>query len=540
MKAISPELKARMQRGVTTLASCIRVRRRDAKSFYFTDHDEPLEFENQTYLPYHAFSRASVPTSIELEVDSSEFRAILNSKAVKREEIANGLFDYAEVEIFLVDYELPTAGKCSLRLGWLGEVQTREDGTYIAEIRGLTQVLAQRLGDAYTPECRTDLGSKLCKMPLAPPEWLANTPYAVGENVTVEQTPVGAHIDLPLQNSHFNEDAIDAGQPGAWFSSPKKWTGYGGALWAVKNQEFGNLTQKPPDGDKFLAIVGGSNKGGIYQDLDLTALDVDLDQIDTGRCRLRLPYWVAQINKDDSDWRVRISAGSQVIYDTGKRRVAEDRWWRQVINNVVIPAGTRSIRIDLYGTKKGSNLGGSCFDQVGPLTLYYADTTATGAVQYEYVAFQCVTGGVSGETQPDFSQALDDITVDGTVEWKTVKSMRSAPVDVELVAGPRTYRFSYMDEPDEWYTDGLLKWETGLNAGTSFEIKSHVNDTVELHQRPFYPVAAGDRATLYPGCDGRFRTCVDKFDNALNFRGEPHVPGQDEYYRTPNAKMPEE
>jgi hypothetical protein len=29
------------------------------------------------------------------------------------------------------------------------------------------------------------------------------------------------------------------------------------------------------------------------------------------------------------------------------------------------------------------------------------------------------------------------------------------------------------------------------------------------------------------GCDKQFATCVNRFKNALNFRGEPHVPGGD-------------
>jgi len=43
------------------------------------------------------------------------------------------------------------------------------------------------------------------------------------------------------------------------------------------------------------------------------------------------------------------------------------------------------------------------------------------------------------------------------------------------------------------------------------------------------PVAAppGTLVQLWQGCDKRFATCVGRFDNAANFRGEPHVPGND-------------
>jgi uncharacterized phage protein (TIGR02218 family) len=40
-------------------------------------------------------------------------------------------------------------------------------------------------------------------------------------------------------------------------------------------------------------------------------------------------------------------------------------------------------------------------------------------------------------------------------------------------------------------------------------------------------IAVGDTFTVTAGCDKRFATCVQKFDNAVNFRGFPHIPGND-------------
>jgi uncharacterized phage protein (TIGR02218 family) len=40
-------------------------------------------------------------------------------------------------------------------------------------------------------------------------------------------------------------------------------------------------------------------------------------------------------------------------------------------------------------------------------------------------------------------------------------------------------------------------------------------------------LAPGDCIELTEGCDKRFATCRDRFGNALNFQGEPHVPGGD-------------
>jgi uncharacterized phage protein (TIGR02218 family) len=41
------------------------------------------------------------------------------------------------------------------------------------------------------------------------------------------------------------------------------------------------------------------------------------------------------------------------------------------------------------------------------------------------------------------------------------------------------------------------------------------------------PLAEGDLFVVTAGCDKRFETCRMKFANAVNFRGFPHLPGND-------------
>jgi len=39
--------------------------------------------------------------------------------------------------------------------------------------------------------------------------------------------------------------------------------------------------------------------------------------------------------------------------------------------------------------------------------------------------------------------------------------------------------------------------------------------------------AIGTRAELRAGCDHTIATCSSRFGNAINFRGEPFLPGND-------------
>ncbi|HWJ99447.1 MAG TPA: DUF2163 domain-containing protein [Xanthobacteraceae bacterium] len=84
---------------------------------------------------------------------------------------------------------------------------------------------------------------------------------------------------------------------------------------------------------------------------------------------------------------------------------------------------------------------------------------------------------------------------------------------------------------DGWFTQGRLQWTSGANAGLAIEVKEHRsnNDGVRLSlwQKMPAPLAAGDAFIITAGCDKRFATCSEKFSNALNFRGFPHLPGND-------------
>ena len=83
---------------------------------------------------------------------------------------------------------------------------------------------------------------------------------------------------------------------------------------------------------------------------------------------------------------------------------------------------------------------------------------------------------------------------------------------------------------DGWFTHGLLTWISGENAGASVEVKAHTRGTrvtLSFWQATARPIADGDAFTIRAGCDKLFSTCVDKFDNAVRFRGFPHMPGND-------------
>lgn len=86
------------------------------------------------------------------------------------------------------------------------------------------------------------------------------------------------------------------------------------------------------------------------------------------------------------------------------------------------------------------------------------------------------------------------------------------------------------------FTAGKLTFTGGANAGNSVEVKSHRNTgtvTLDLWQQMPEPIIPGDTFTVTAGCDKRFATCHDRFNNIVSFRGFPHVPGNDFVVRYP-------
>ena len=60
---------------------------------------------------------------------------------------------------------------------------------------------------------------------------------------------------------------------------------------------------------------------------------------------------------------------------------------------------------------------------------------------------------------------------------------------------------------------------------------------VQLYLPMPRPVQVGDTLSIYPGCDKRVGHCRDKFNNIVNMRAEPYVPGTDFILTSPPVQQ---
>lgn len=183
-KAISAGLQAHLEQEVTTLATCWEITRLDGEVFRFTDHDRDLEIDGETYSSSVGYQRTAIANDSSLGIDNLDLLGFFDDTLLKLSDLRSGKFDFAEVSLFVVNWDDLSQGILRLRRGYLGEVESTSSGMFKVELRGMMQRLAQRVGEIFTPECRADLGDSRCKVPIAPSAVARATAYAVGDYVT--------------------------------------------------------------------------------------------------------------------------------------------------------------------------------------------------------------------------------------------------------------------------------------------------------------------------------------------------------------------
>jgi uncharacterized phage protein (TIGR02218 family) len=92
-----------------------------------------------------------------------------------------------------------------------------------------------------------------------------------------------------------------------------------------------------------------------------------------------------------------------------------------------------------------------------------------------------------------------------------------------------------LTQADDWFAEGVLTWTSGDNDGLRTKVKAYANTggLVTLLLPAVGPVEVGDTFSIIAGCRKRLADCRDKFDNVLNFQGEPHRVSVDRLIRPP-------
>jgi uncharacterized phage protein (TIGR02218 family) len=169
-------LDAHLAAGVTTLARCWAIERRDGTVFGFTDHDRDLAFDGILFRAGTGLSARALSQTTGLSVDNTEAAGALTDAAVTEADLRAGRFDGAAVRMWLVNWDRPDERALRFR-GSLGEV-TAAGGAFAAELRGLTEALNRPMGRVYQRACAAILGDRTCGVDLKDPLYVAERAVA--------------------------------------------------------------------------------------------------------------------------------------------------------------------------------------------------------------------------------------------------------------------------------------------------------------------------------------------------------------------------
>ena len=82
---------------------------------------------------------------------------------------------------------------------------------------------------------------------------------------------------------------------------------------------------------------------------------------------------------------------------------------------------------------------------------------------------------------------------------------------------------------------GELCWLEGAACGLRTPVIAAAGAVLTLADMPPLLPPLPARVRLIEGCDKQLATCCSRFSNAVNFRGEAHLPGNDLLTRYPGG-----
>lgn len=142
-------------------------------------------------------------------------------------------------------------------------------------------------------------------------------------------------------------------------------------------------------------------------------------------------------------------------------------------------------------------------------------------------ALAALDAPVSERTSPDCRAELGDarcrVAMAGRRRFARVLGVEGRVLTVDVVE-PVTNAFG----------EGRLVWFGGRNAGLEDAVLSSEGATLTLRREPRFD-GVGALVRIDEGCDKMLATCAGRFVNAVNFQGEPYLPGIDLLTRYPGG-----
>ena len=175
MKILDSAFKDSLTKTSTSLCWCWLITRIDGVQLGFTSLDLPFVIDGVSYLPYTGFDPGAAQSSADLgSIDSQQLKGLLGPSGISSEDLTSGIYEYATVRRFLVDYtDLPSSlalnppKHLELPSGHLAESKRNSLG-YEIKVKDDLSFLDNQIGETTSKTCRANLGDDRCRVNLAP------------------------------------------------------------------------------------------------------------------------------------------------------------------------------------------------------------------------------------------------------------------------------------------------------------------------------------------------------------------------------------
>lgn len=375
MRNIPAALATHINGEVTSLTKVFTITRIDNKVFRLTSHDRDLVISGDTFLATPGVTVSALESSDDLTVDNAEVTFGIDGTTLVADDFKLGLFDRAQFEYSLVNWEDLSQGRIYMKRGELGDITVNLDETSVTlQLRGLTQALQRTVVEKYSPTCRVNLGGKKCGV--------VNVPTRIRRNRQRCRTfdwflvPDANITTYAGSNLGFESD----GAVGNGTSGISNWDYGTGSYWQVVSAfAAGEGTFYLAGGNDGLG-AGTGTEFELSQTKTTAAIGMANVDIDAGSLSFDVQTLIAGTsNTDDNPGRISIeqfdNSGNslQLIYSDYVTPVYQE--WEGTGLTVFVLPGCRSIKYTLRARKNQGNTASVAFDDVR--IRFFTNTLAT-------------------------------------------------------------------------------------------------------------------------------------------------------------------
>jgi uncharacterized phage protein (TIGR02218 family) len=516
VKVLPIALAANLASKASTPAYALRVTRQDGQVFGFTSAGRPATISGVSYSAAQGLDASAIATSAGLNVDNLELTTLDDGSLFTKADLRAGVWQGAAFLVFRYSWANPADGIEPIIAGTFGNV-TSAAGAIRIELRGLQQYLQQPVGSITTKTCRARFadfpapnGNNRCTLVAA--AWTdqytvatvaSRREFTADSFVTPGGDALYSQVGLLLLcNGANNSAAITDSGPLAITTSPQ-----GDAKLTTAQQRFGTAS---------LALDGS----GDY----VVVPDAAGINIASGDFTLELSFRLTSATTCVM-WNKGAGTGyfqAQLWYDAGTGKLG----FRAYDNG-----GTPSMVVNLRASvvvALNTWVDAAVVRSGNTFTLYQngasvASSTHTG-VLFSTAATASV-GAYNNGTAPVPGQ-IDHVRL-----TKAARSISALSAEFEAYQAEVA-----VSQPDDWFADGIVTWVTGANAGQKMKAKAFTasGNAFTLMTDMAHDIEVGDRFAALAGCRHRLdEDCAAKFDNAINFQAEPHLPGLDALTASP-------